>query len=157
MPIDLLLKVLKKRLLPVAVVALFGAVALSGATAQAADEFTDLQCLFDVKSKFPCNVSFFKKWMKIYFPRTGRTSEKIKYRNILRWNYSDASLKKPDIGLAARIGIVGLLFKKVEHQHVFTIVYEDDFGDERTAILDFDDKQFVQPIKAALADATEVW
>ena len=123
----------------------------------AAEEFIDLQCLFDVKSKFPCNVSFFKRWLKMYFPRTGRTSEKIKYGDIIHWNYTDSSLKKPDVNLARRIGIIGLLFKKVEHQHVFTIVYRDDFGDRQVAILDFDDKQFVMPIKSALADATEIY
>ena len=59
--------------------------------------------------------------------------------------------------LARRIGIIGLLFKKVEHQHVFTIVYRDNFGDRQRAILDFDDKQFVMPIKSALSDVTEIY
>ena len=96
------------------------------------------------------------KWLKFYFPRTGRTSEKIFYRDIIHWNYSDASLIKRDYDLARRIGIIGLLFKKVEHMHVFTIVYEDNFGDRRVAIMDFDDKQYVQPMKALLSDVTEV-
>ena len=40
--------------------------------------------------------------------------------------------------------------------HVVTIVYEDNFGDRRLAIMDFDDKQYVQPMKALLSDVTEV-
>ena len=120
-------------------------------------EFTDLQCMFDVQSRFPCNVSFMRSGFKIYFPRTGRTSEKIRYSDIIHWNYTDSSLKKPDMDLARRIGIIGLLFKKVEHQHVFTIVYRDNFGDRQRAILDFDDKQFVMPIKSALSDVTEIY
>ena len=77
-------------------------------------------------------------------------------QNIIHWNYSDANLIKRDYALARRIGVIGLLFKKVEHKHVFTIVYEDNFGDRRVAILDFDDKQYVQPMKALLSDVTEV-
>lgn len=121
----------------------------------AADEFIDLQCLSDIKQKDLCNVSFFSRFMRAKFVRTGRTA-KINYTDIVNWNYSDASLRKMDAGLASRIGIIGLLFTKVEHMHVFTIVYKDDFGDRQTLILDFDDNQYVQPIKAALSDATEV-
>ena len=58
--------------------------------------------------------------------------------------------------LASRIGIIGLLFTKVEHQHVFTIVYRDEYGDRKVAILDFDNKEFVLPIKSALSDLTEI-
>ena len=134
----------------------FAAPILHQNSADAAEEFRDLYCLFDVNQKFPCNASFFRRWLKFYFPRTGRTSEKIFYRDIIHWNYSDASLIKRDYALARRIGVIGLLFKKVEHKHVFTIVYEDNFGDRRVAILDFDDKQYVQPMKALLSDVTEV-
>ncbi len=121
----------------------------------AAEEFLDLQCLSDINTKYPCNVSLYRKFMKLNFPRTGR-SNKIRYSNIVHWNYSDSSLRKMDTDLASRIGIIGLLFTKVEHQHIFTIVYRDEFGDRKVAILDFDDKQFVLPIKAALAEVTEI-
>ena len=134
----------------------FAAPMLHQNSAHAAEEFRDLYCLFDVNQKFPCNASFFRRWLKFYFPRTGRTSEKIFYRDIIHWNYSDASLIKRDYDLARRVGVIGLLFKKVEHMHVFTIVYEDNFGDRRVAILDFDDKQYVQPMKALLSDIAEV-
>jgi len=122
---------------------------------KAADEFIDLQCLSDIKTKYPCNVSFYNRFMKLNFPTTGR-SNKIRYQNIIHWNYSDSSLVKMDADLASRIGIIGLLFKKVEHQHVFTIVYRDEFNDRQVAILDFDDKQYVLPIKAALSDYSEI-
>lgn len=121
----------------------------------AADEFIDLQCLSDIKQKDLCNVSFFNRFLRAKYVRSGRTT-KINYADIIAWNYSDASLRKMDAGLASRIGILGLLFTKVEHMHVFTIVYRDGFGDRQTLILDFDDNQYVLPIKAALSEATEV-
>ena len=93
--------------------------------------------------------------MKLNYPRSGR-SNKVRYANIIHWNYSDSSLRKMDVGLAKRIGIIGLLFTKVEHQHVFTIVHQDEYGDRKVAILDFDNKEFVLPIKAALSDITEI-
>lgn len=123
--------------------------------ALAAEEFTDLQCLSDIQSKDICNVSFYRKFLKINFVRTGR-SVKINYADIVHWNYSDSSLRKREWGLANRIGILGLLFTKVEHIHVFSIVYRDEFGDRKVALLDFDDKQYVLPIKAALSEAKEV-
>lgn len=128
---------------------------LSELPAHAAEEFTDLQCLSDIKSKDLCNVSFFRKFMKINFVRSAR-SVKINYADIIHWNYSDSSLRKIDYGLASRIGIIGLLFTKVEHMHVFTIVYRDEFGDRQTALLDFDNKEYVLPMKAALSEAKEV-
>ena len=123
--------------------------------ARAAEEFTDLQCLSDIKSKDICNVSFYRKFMKVNFVRSGR-SVKINYGEIIHWNYSDSSLRKRDWDLASRIGIVGLLFTKVEHVHVFTIVYRDEFGDRQTTLLDFDNKEYVLPMKAALGEAKEV-
>jgi len=127
----------------------------SALPATAAEEFTDLQCLSDIKSKDLCNVSFYRKFMKLNFVRSGR-SAKINYSDIIHWNYSDSSLRKIDYGLAARIGIIGLLFTKVEHMHVFTIIYRDEFGDRQTALLDFDNKEYVLPMKAALSEAKEI-
>ena len=123
--------------------------------AKSAEEFVDLQCLSDINTKYPCNVSFYRKFMKLNFPRSGR-SNKVRYRDIKHWNYSDSSLRKMDVDLASRIGIIGLLFTKVEHQHVFTIIYNDEFGDRKVAILDFDQKQYVLPIKAALSEVSEL-
>ena len=42
--------------------------------------------------------------MKLNYPRSGR-SNKVRYANIVHWNYSDSSLRKMDVGLAQRIGI----------------------------------------------------
>ena len=122
---------------------------------KAADEFLDLQCLSDIKTKYPCNISFYNKFMKLNYPSTGR-SNKIRYSNIIHWNYSDSSLKKMNSDLASRIGIIGLLFTKIEHQHVFTIVYTDEFNDRKVSILDFDNKEYVLPIKAALSEISEI-
>jgi hypothetical protein len=124
-------------------------------TAKAAEEFTDLQCITDIKSADLCNVSFYTKFMKVNFVRTGR-SVKINYSNIVNWNYSDSSLRKRDWDLAARIGIIGLLFTKAEHKHVFAIVYRDEFGDRGNVLLDFDNKEYVLPMKAALSEASEI-
>ena len=93
--------------------------------------------------------------MKLNYPMSGR-SNKVRYSNIVHWNYSDSSLRKMDVGLAQRIGIIGLLFTKVEHQHVFTILHKDEYGDRKVSILDFDNKEYVLPIKAALSDITEI-
>ena len=37
-----------------------------------------------------------------------------------------------------------------------TIIYNDEVGDRKVAILDFDQKQYVLPIKAALSEVTEL-
>lgn len=132
-----------------------GLLLYSPLSVKAADEFTDLQCLSDIKTKDLCNVSFYRNFLKLNFVRTGR-SVKIDYRNIVNWNYSDSSLRKRDWQLASRIGILGLFFTKVEHEHVFTIVYLDEFGDRQVALLDFDEYQYVAPMKTALGTAIEV-
>ena len=53
--------------------------------------------------------------------------------------------------IAYRRGFDFLLFIAV-----FTIIYNDEFGDRKVAILDFDQKQYVLPIKAALSEVTEL-
>ncbi|MFZ9281118.1 MAG: hypothetical protein ACO24U_00350, partial [Prochlorococcaceae cyanobacterium] len=90
------------RLIPGTLGAIAIATSLALATSRpafAAEEFTDLQCLSDIKSKDLCNVSFYRKFMKLNFVRTGR-SVKINYADIIHWNYSDSSLRKIDYGLA---------------------------------------------------------
>ena len=44
-----------------------------------AEEFLDLQCMSDIKSKYPCNVSFYRKFMKLNYPRSAR-SNKVRYK-----------------------------------------------------------------------------
>jgi len=151
------LRILKKLISAVACTTIYSSVATGGIQypAFAAEEFTDLLCLSDIKSKDLCNVSFYGRFMKVNFVRTGR-SVKVNYSDIIHWNYSDASLRKRDWGLASRIGILGLLFTKVEHVHVFTIVYKDEFGDRNTVLLDFDNKEYVLPMKSALSETSEI-
>ena len=78
------------------------------------------------------------------------TASRIKYQNIMAWNYTDSSKLKMDTELADRIGIIGLLFKKVVHRHVFSINYKDSFGDKQSLIVNFSDSQYVNPMLAAL-------
>jgi hypothetical protein len=120
-----------------------------------AEEFTDIICLIDIKTKDICNVSFYRRFIKINFPRQSR-SVKIDNASIQFWNYSDSSLRKRDWALASRIGVAGLLFTKVEQNHVFSIIYNDEFGDRQSALLTFDDKQYVLPMKGMLSDINEV-
>ena len=49
-----------------------------------------------------------------------------------------------------------LILTKVENQYVFTIIHKDEYGDRQVAILDFDNKEFIFPIKEALLDITEI-
>jgi len=93
-------------------------------------------------------VSFMRRSMSARFD-TGRAT-KIKYSNIRAWNYTDSTKLKMDTELAARIGIIGLLFKKAVHRHVFSINYRDDFGDKQNMIVNFSDSQYVNPMLAAL-------
>jgi len=69
-----------------------------------AEEFLDLQCMSDIKSKYPCNVSFYRKFMKLNYPRSGR-SNKVRYENIIHWNYSDSSQRKMDVGPLSDLAI----------------------------------------------------
>ena len=55
-----------------------------------------------------------------------------------------------DTELARRIGIIGLLFKKVAHRHIFSINYTDNFGDAQSLIVNFSDSQYVNSMLAAL-------
>jgi hypothetical protein len=83
---------------------------------------------------------------------TNGRNAKIKYDDIIAWNYTDSTKLKIDTELAARIGIIGLLFKKAVHRHVFSISYRDGFGDKKSVILNFSDTQYVLPVRAALEE-----
>ena len=117
----------------------------------AGDQFYySINCVSEITLEEPCNVSFLRKSMNIRFIN-GRSTQ-IKYADIKAWNYTDSSKSKIDLELASRIGILGLLFKKAVHRHVFSISYEDGFGDKKSVIMNFSDTQFVLPVKAALED-----
>jgi hypothetical protein len=134
--------------LAVAVTTIF--VPLSG-NSNAADQFYySINCISEITLEEPCNVSFMNKSMSIRF--TNGRNTKIKYDEILAWNYTDSTKLKIDTELAARIGIIGLLFKKAVHRHVFSISYRDGFGDKKSVILNFSDTQYVLPVRAALEE-----
>ena len=94
-----------------------------------------------------CNISFMRRSVSARF--TTGTATRIDYDRI-NANYTDSSKLKMDTELAARIGIIGLLFKKVVHRHVFSINYKDSFGDKQSLIVNFSDSQYVNPMLAAL-------
>ena len=110
--------------------------------------YFNANCVSEIELEEMCNVSFMKRSMSARFDRG--TASRIKYQNILAWNYTDSSKLKMDTELAARIGIIGLLFKKVVHRHIFSINYKDSFGDKNSLIVNFSDSQYVNPMLAAL-------
>jgi len=117
----------------------------------AVDQFYySINCISEITLEEPCNVSFMNKSMSARF--TNGRNTKIKYVDIIAWNYTDSTKLKIDTELAARIGIIGLLFKKAVHRHVFSISYRDGFGDKKSVILNFSDTQYVLPVRAALEE-----
>ena len=88
-------------------------------SAQSQQFYFNANCISEIELEEMCNVSFMKRSMSARFDRG--TASRIKYQNILAWNYTDSSKLKMDTELAARIGMIGLLFKKVVHRHVFSI------------------------------------
>lgn len=107
-------------------------------------------CVSQIELDEQCNISFMRESVNIRFGRG--TAENIKFKNILAWNYTDSSKLKIDTELASKIGIIGFLFKKVVHRHVFSIKYKDSFGDSRNLIINFSDSQYVNPMLGALRD-----
>ena len=133
------------------------ALAMSATGAQSQQFYFNANCVSQIELEEQCNVSFMRRSMSARFD-TGRAT-KIKYSNIRAWNYTDSTKLKMDTELAARIGIIGLLFKKAVHRHVFSINYRDDFGDKQSMIVNFSDSQYVNPMLAALrrrAATTEI-
>ena len=134
------MKVLRKSLIGLLCTAL--TVSGSIGRAAAAEQFNDLQCRIEFIDKDICNVSFFKKFLSVRMLKSG-SAERIFYKNIVRWSYENASLRKRS----------SLITTKVEHIHIFTIVYRDaDLGDYRTLVIDFDDIANVPPMQALLSD-----
>ena len=124
------------------------AFAINANVAQSQQFYFNANCVSQIEIEEQCNVSFMRRSMSARFD-TGRAT-KIKYSNIQAWNYTDSTKLKMDTELAARIGIIGLLFKKAVHRHVFSINYRDDFGDKQNMIVNFSDSQYVNPMLAAL-------
>ena len=124
------------------------AVGMSVTAAHSQQFYFNANCVSQIELEEQCNVSFMRRSMSARFD-TGRAT-KIKYSNIRAWNYTDSTKLKMDTDLAARIGIIGLLFKQAVHRHVFSINYRDDFGDKQNMIVNFSDSQYVNPMLAAL-------
>lgn len=117
----------------------------------AADQFyLSATCLSEVASNDGCNITFHRKSLAVRF-YDGR-SMRLPYESILKWNYTDSTQTKMDLGLASRIGVLGLLFKKVIHKHVFSISYLDGFGDKQSLVLNFSDTQFALPMRSLLEE-----
>ncbi len=132
---------------------LSGALLISGLSllhyrAMSQQFYFDANCVSKIELEEQCNLSFMRRSMNARFDRG--TSTNIKYSNINAWNYTDSSKLKMDTDLAARIGIIGLLFKKVDHRHIFSINYNDDFGDKQSLVVNFSDSQYVNPMLSAL-------
>jgi hypothetical protein len=108
----------------------------------AAEQFNDLQCKIEFVDKDICNVSFFRRFMSVRMLKSG-SAERILYKDVVRWSYENASLRKR----------ASLITTRVEHVHIFSIVYRDkDLGEYRTLVIDFDDIANVPPMKALLND-----
>ena len=110
--------------------------------------YLNANCISQIQMEETCNISFMRRSVSARFTRG--TASRINYNQINAWNYTDSSKLKMDTELAARIGIIGLLFKKVVHRHVYSINYEDSFGHKHSLIVNFSDSQYVNPMLAAL-------
>lgn len=119
------------------------AICLSAALpGHAAEMFNDLQCQIDFVEKDLCNVSFFRKYLSVKLIKSG-AAQRFQFRNLVRWSYENASLRKRATFLTTR----------VEHIHIFTLVFNDpDVGGYSTIIIDFDDIANVPPMKALLGE-----
>lgn len=115
---------------------------LSGQPVLAAEQFNDLQCKIEFIDKDICNVSFFRRFLSVRMLKSG-SAERILYKDVVRWSYENASLRKRS----------SLITTRVEHIHIFSVVYRDkDLGEYRTLVIDFDNIANVPPMKALLND-----
>jgi len=114
----------------------------SALPALAAERFNDLQCQVDFVEKDICNVSFFRRFISARLVKSG-AAHRFQLKNLVRWSYENASLRKR----------ASLLTTRVEHIHIFTLVFRDpDVGGYTTIVIDFDDIANVPPMKALLTD-----
>ena len=121
------------------------AFAISANAAQSQQFYFNANCVSQIELEEQCNLSFMRRSMSARF-NTGRAT-KIKYSNIQAWNYTDSTKLKMDTELAARIGIIGLLFKKAVHRHVFS-----DAGHDENCCVDRRD-----PWPPPATDASSQW
>lgn len=106
----------------------------------ASEQFNDLQCQIDFADKDICNIAFFRKFLSVRLLKSG-VAQRFRLDNLIRWSYENASLRKR----------ASLLSTRVEHIHVFTLVFNDaELGGYQTVVVDFDDISNVPPMKALL-------
>lgn len=106
----------------------------------ASEQFNDLQCQIDFADKDICNVAFFRKFVSVRLLKSG-VAQRFRLDNLIRWSYENASLRKR----------ASLLTTRVEHIHIFTLVFKDvELGGYQTVVIDFDDISNVPPMKALL-------
>jgi hypothetical protein len=114
----------------------------SALPALAAERFNDLQCQVDFVEKDICNVSFFRRFISAKLVKSG-AAHRFQLKNLVRWSYENSSLRKR----------ASLLTTRVEHIHIFTLVFRDPVvGGYTTLVIDFDDIANVPPMKALLTD-----
>jgi hypothetical protein len=120
-------------------------------TVSAADQFYfSSTCLSDITTSDACNISFHRRSLSARF-LDGRNVN-IPYDSVQTWNYTDSTRKRIDYELARKIGIIGLLFQRAVHRHVFSLSYIDGFGDKHSLVINFSDTQYVLPVKSILSE-----
>ena len=77
--------------------------------AAAAEQFNDLQCRIEFIDKDICNVSFFKKFLSVRMLKSG-SAERIFYKNIVRWSYENASLRKRSSLISTKVARMAFTF-----------------------------------------------
>ena len=111
-------------------------------SASAFERFNDVYCQSEFEDKDICNVSFHRKFMSANLVKSG-TNIRIPYSSIYRWSYENSTLRKRK----------GRFSTRLEHIHLFTILHRDiDLGTREVLIIDFDNIEYVPPIKSLLED-----
>ena len=114
----------------------------NGQSAMAFERFNDVYCQSDFEDKDICNVSFHRKFLSAKLIKSG-VNIRIPYSSISRWSYENSTLRKRK----------GIFSTRLEHIHLFTILHRDiDLGTREVLIIDFDNIEYVPPIKSLLDD-----
>jgi len=127
-----------------------GPFAFSGSALSAEQFYFSVTCLSEITTSDTCNVTFHSRSLAVRF-LDGR-NVRIPYDSIVSWNYTDSTRTRMDYELASQIGLIGLLFRRVMHKHVFSITYIDGFGDKQSLVLNFADTQYMLPLKTLFSE-----
>lgn len=123
-----------------------------------------LKCLSQIEDQDTCNATFLNKSINIRFSNGRNVS--VRYDSIKAWKYTEKKSYRLNeemvLGFGGPTGLViGALFRKAQHQFIFTIVYDAGFGDEEIVLLNFSDEKYVKPVfdqlreKAASAEVNQ--